>query len=79
MIHARGIKVTPRTLTIGDYVLSPDIVVERKSVEDLYSWLGLDFHRVCRRSMHDSSNHVPRGRAHFSALVLPACSSLRHV
>ena len=35
MIHARGIKVTPRTLTIGDYVLSPDIVVERKSVEDL--------------------------------------------
>lgn len=35
MIHARGMKVTPRTLEIGDYVLSPDICVERKSVEDL--------------------------------------------
>lgn len=35
MLHAAGVELIPRTLTIGDYVLSPDLCVERKSLPDL--------------------------------------------
>ncbi|KAF9221255.1 hypothetical protein BS17DRAFT_270634 [Gyrodon lividus] len=37
MLHASGILVIPATLTVGDYVLTPDICVERKSIPDLVS------------------------------------------
>lgn len=33
----QGMKILPVTLEVGDYVLSPDICVERKSVSDLFS------------------------------------------
>ena len=35
LLHASRILVIPATLTIGDYVLAPDICVERKSIPDL--------------------------------------------
>ena len=35
ILHASGVKIIPITLTIGDYILTPDICVERKSVPDL--------------------------------------------
>lgn len=35
LIHARQIQVVPCTLTVGDYILTPDICVERKTVPDL--------------------------------------------
>ncbi|CAH1175922.1 unnamed protein product [Phaedon cochleariae] len=35
LIHKRGIDVEPLTVTIGDYILTPDICVERKSLSDL--------------------------------------------
>ena len=35
LIHRRGIEVVPLMITIGDYILSPDICVERKSISDL--------------------------------------------
>ncbi|XP_066585729.1 DNA repair endonuclease XPF-like isoform X2 [Prorops nasuta] len=35
LLHKRGIEVEPVTITVGDYILSPDICVERKSVSDL--------------------------------------------
>lgn len=35
LIHRRGIQVVPVTITIGDYILTPDICVERKSISDL--------------------------------------------
>ncbi|KAI9208291.1 uncharacterized protein BJ171DRAFT_438598 [Polychytrium aggregatum] len=35
LVHARGMKVVPTTLEVGDYVLSPQICVERKSIPDL--------------------------------------------
>ena len=35
LIHKRGIDVEPFTLEIGDYLLTPDTCVERKSVSDL--------------------------------------------
>ncbi|PWW78470.1 DNA repair protein [Tuber magnatum] len=37
LLHGRSVEVVPCTLTVGDYILSPDICVERKSVNDLIS------------------------------------------
>lgn len=37
LLHASGLLVIPATLTVGDYVLTPDICVERKSIPDLMS------------------------------------------
>ncbi|PSN68919.1 DNA repair endonuclease XPF [Corynespora cassiicola Philippines] len=35
LLHGKSIEVVPCMLTVGDYVLSPQICVERKSVRDL--------------------------------------------
>jgi DNA excision repair protein ERCC-4 len=35
LLHASGLFVVPATLTIGDYILTPDICVERKSIPHL--------------------------------------------
>lgn len=35
LIDAAGIKVVPATLTVGDYILTPKICVERKALPDL--------------------------------------------
>lgn len=35
LLHAASFVVVPLTLNIGDYVLSPDMCVERKSIPDL--------------------------------------------
>ncbi|KAL9692207.1 hypothetical protein quinque_000023, partial [Culex quinquefasciatus] len=40
LIHRRGIEVVPLTITIGDYILSPEICVERKSISDLIGSLN---------------------------------------
>lgn len=37
LLHARSIIIVPCMLTVGDYILSPNICVERKSVSDLIS------------------------------------------
>jgi DNA excision repair protein ERCC-4 len=37
LLHGRSMVIVPCMLTVGDYVLSPNIVVERKSVSDLIS------------------------------------------
>ncbi|RDX42825.1 hypothetical protein OH76DRAFT_1362124 [Lentinus brumalis] len=37
LLHASGLLVLPLTLTVGDYILTPDICVERKSIPDLIS------------------------------------------
>ena len=37
LLHSRGLTVIPVTLEVGDYVLSPSLVVERKSLPDLFS------------------------------------------
>ncbi|KAI9218576.1 hypothetical protein BC828DRAFT_388220 [Blastocladiella britannica] len=39
-LHLRGLKIVPVTLTVGDYVLAPDLVVERKSMPDLVQSLA---------------------------------------
>lgn len=36
LLHAHHCQLLPRTLYIGDYVLSPDICVERKGISDLF-------------------------------------------
>ncbi|KAM6898901.1 DNA repair endonuclease XPF [Lycodopsis pacificus] len=35
MLHRRGLDIEPVTLEVGDYILTPDTCVERKSVSDL--------------------------------------------
>ena len=37
LLHSRGLTIIPVTLEVGDYVLSPALVVERKSLPDLFS------------------------------------------
>lgn len=37
LLHKAGIHIEPCTLGVGDYVLSPEMVVERKSLSDLIS------------------------------------------
>ena len=37
LLHASNLLVIPATLTIGDYILTPEICVERKSIPDLIS------------------------------------------
>ncbi|CAD7087672.1 unnamed protein product [Hermetia illucens] len=40
LIHRRGMEVIPVTITIGDYILTPEICVERKSISDLIGSLN---------------------------------------
>ena len=40
LLHARNLDVVPGMLTVGDYVLSPTMVVERKSIKDLIQSLN---------------------------------------
>jgi len=35
LVHRRGLRVEPVTLEVGDYILTPEICVERKSLSDL--------------------------------------------
>ena len=37
LLHSRGLTIVPVTLEVGDYVLSPHICVERKSLSDLFA------------------------------------------
>ncbi|KAI9511512.1 hypothetical protein F5148DRAFT_1171066 [Russula earlei] len=37
LLHAAEMVVVPATLTVGDYILTPEICVERKSIPDLVS------------------------------------------
>lgn len=37
ILHASTLQLIPTTLTVADYVLTPDICVERKSIPDLVS------------------------------------------
>uniref|UniRef100_A0A0K2T0T9 DNA repair endonuclease XPF n=2 Tax=Lepeophtheirus salmonis TaxID=72036 RepID=A0A0K2T0T9_LEPSM len=40
LIHKRGIDIEPITLEVGDYILTPEICVERKSISDLIGSLN---------------------------------------
>lgn len=37
ILHGHDLEIEPLTIEIGDYILSPDICVERKSIQDLIS------------------------------------------
>ncbi|VDM19504.1 unnamed protein product [Hydatigera taeniaeformis] len=54
LLHRKGLRVTPITLTIGDYILAPHICVERKSVADLIGSLnsGRLFQQCTAMSRH---------------------------
>jgi len=40
VLHSRGYDIHPVTLSVGDYLLTPTLCVERKSVVDLIQSLG---------------------------------------
>lgn len=40
LIHRRSIEIIPAMITIGDYILTPDICIERKSISDLIGSLN---------------------------------------
>jgi DNA excision repair protein ERCC-4 len=40
LLHAKGFQLIPITLKVGDYILTPDVCVERKSISDLISSLN---------------------------------------
>jgi DNA excision repair protein ERCC-4 len=37
LLHASNLRIIPATLLVGDYILTPDMCVERKSIPDLAS------------------------------------------
>ncbi|KAI7738617.1 hypothetical protein M8C21_011478 [Ambrosia artemisiifolia] len=48
VLHQKGMNIIPVTLEVGDYILSPAICVERKSIQDLFSSFasGRLYHQV---------------------------------
>ncbi|KAJ0175655.1 hypothetical protein K1T71_008814 [Dendrolimus kikuchii] len=40
LLHRKGINIEPVTIAIGDYILTPEICVERKSISDLIGSLN---------------------------------------
>lgn len=36
VLHQKGMSIIPVALEVGDYILSPSICVERKSIQDLF-------------------------------------------
>ena len=40
LLHRTGLRVVPCVLTVGDYILTPQVCVERKSIPDLMSSLA---------------------------------------
>ncbi|UPR03543.1 DNA repair endonuclease XPF [Chloropicon primus] len=40
VLHAYGFQISPCTLEVGDYILSPEICVERKAIPDLIQSFG---------------------------------------
>lgn len=48
VLHQKGMRIIPVTLEVGDYILSPLICVERKSISDLFGSFasGRLYHQV---------------------------------
>ncbi|XP_027193341.1 DNA repair endonuclease UVH1 isoform X3 [Cicer arietinum] len=48
VLHQKGMRIIPVTLEVGDYILSPLICVERKSIQDLFASFtsGRLYHQV---------------------------------
>ena len=55
ILHNEGIQLQPVTLEVGDYVLSRDVCVERKSIPDLIGSLQSGRLYVCRIFMFERS------------------------
>jgi DNA excision repair protein ERCC-4 len=58
ILHASGLQLIPTTLTVADYVLTPDICVERKSIPDLVS--SFNSGRLCMRFDTEVDNVADR-------------------
>ncbi|XP_063988411.1 DNA repair endonuclease XPF-like isoform X1 [Diachasmimorpha longicaudata] len=54
LLHKRGIDIEPVTILVGDYILTPEICVERKSISDLIMSLnsGRLYHQAVSMSRY---------------------------
>ena len=54
VLHSHGFKIIPCTLEVGDYILSPEVCVERKAIPDLIASFGSGrlFHQALAMSKH---------------------------
>ncbi|XP_050425098.1 DNA repair endonuclease XPF isoform X1 [Adelges cooleyi] len=54
LLHRRGIDIEPVTLQVGDYILTPEMCVERKSIDDLIGSLksGRLYHQALMMCRH---------------------------
>jgi len=54
LLHRRGIDIEPITLQVGDYILTPEMCVERKSIDDLIGSLksGRLYHQALMMCRH---------------------------
>jgi hypothetical protein len=75
LLHASGLLVIPATLTVGDYIITPDICVERKSIPDLIQSFNsgrlsvfLRFPRVKWHLLNEIVSKVHTVRANVGAL-----------
>ncbi|KAL6961719.1 DNA repair endonuclease uvh1 [Sarracenia purpurea var. burkii] len=60
VLHQKGMHIIPVTLEVGDYILSPLICVERKSIQDLFGSFasGRLYHQVETMSASDIGDDV---------------------
>ena len=54
ILHMKGFKVIPKTIGVGDYILTKDLAVERKSLGDLQQSLnsGRLYEQAKQMTMH---------------------------
>ena len=53
LLHKRGIDIEPKTIEVGDYILTPEICVERKSISDL---IGKVYSRLAFKVAHSKQS-----------------------
>ena len=67
MLHKESFEVVPTTLAVGDYILTPEMCVERKSLPDLIQ--SFNSGRLCVSHLH---TYETKGR------VLMRCAGFRN-
>ena len=63
LLHKRGIEIEPVTLEVGDYILSPEICVERSTITPVHQFQLLH----CRKSISDLIGSLANGRLYNQA------------
>ncbi|KAI9823456.1 MAG: hypothetical protein M1832_002467 [Thelocarpon impressellum] len=81
LLHGQNVVVVPCMLTVGDYILTPDICVERKSISDLISSLkdGRLFNQAETMQLHYKSPMLLIEFDHNKSFTLEPFADLSHI